>query len=193
MKTWVVFLAMAAMLAFGNAWAQVDPAENGIGIYFDEGATINCDSPGAVGPVDMFLCLTNITTPGGVSGWECRIDITEGFFILNMVLRGSAVNAATPPEFTVGLAQPLPWSPVIVVADMTVGLFTPDTVELYIGPTFNPSIPDVPVFADGDDPSNLLPLSQSTGGADIPVMVMNGDCPVANEDETWGSVKALYR
>jgi hypothetical protein len=194
MKKWVVFLAMSGLLIGTHAMAQIDTGENGIGFYFDQGATINCDNPGAVGPVDLFLCLTNLTAPDGVAGWECRVEITQGVYVLDTALSGlNPVNFGAAPDYIVGLGEPLPWAPSLVVAVFTIGVFMPDPIELFIKPVVNPSIPGVPAFADGGNPDLLIALVQSTGGPDIPVAVINGDCPVANEDATWGTVKSLYR
>jgi len=194
MKKWVVFLAMSSLLVGANAMAQIDTGENGIGMYFDEGATINCDNPGAVGALDLYLCLTNITSPDGISGWECRIEITQGVYILETVLMGYLpINFGSAPDYIVGLGEPLPWAPSMVVGVFTFGVFMPDPIEIFIKPVVNPSIPGVPAYADGANSDILIPLVQSTGGPDIPVGVINGDCPVANEDATWGSVKSLYR
>jgi len=118
-------------------------------------------------------------------------------YVLNWALQGSAINAGTIPEFAVGLAVPLPWQPAINVMTITVGVFAPDPIELWIFPLYMPSIPGVPAYADGADPGNLIPLQQSTGGepaGDPPVCIINGDCvPVGTEDATWGTVKNLYR
>ena len=48
-------------------------------------------------------------------------------------------------------------------------------------------------FVDGIDPGHVLPLQQVSGGPGLPVASINGDCPVDDEDATWGGVKALYR
>jgi len=42
------------------------------------------------------------------------------------------------------------------------------------------------------EPGFLVPLETSTGDQDIPVFVINGEVPIANESSTWGTVKRLF-
>ncbi len=197
MKKLLSTLAIVALMA-PIASAQLDPDPDGVGIYFDLGGNVNCDVAPVGAPLDTYLLLTNASAAAGVFGWECRIDYTPGVYILAWTLQGSAINAGTIPEFAVGIAVPLPWQPAIHLMTITVGVFAPDPIELWIFPLYLPSIPGVPCYADGADPGNLIEMRQSTGGpplGDPPVCVINGDCPdpIPTEDATWGSVKNLYR
>jgi len=184
--------AAAALVASGSS-AQIDPSLDSIGIYFDDDGIVNCDSPGIAGELSLNLILTNISAQAGVHGWECLIDWTPGIFVLEWNLRGAAVNGRTAPEFGVGLSTPLPWASTIIIMDFLVGVYKSNTIEFYILPVSNPSLPGVPSYADGSNPDLLYPLRQSTGGPDNPVCVINGDCPVPNDATTWGALKSLYR
>ena len=151
MRKLAILLGLGSLLVAGMATAQIDPDSDMIGIYVDPGATSWCDSPGAVGQYDTYLCLTNATVAAGVSGWECSVVVTEGVFVLNWGYAGTAVNALAPPDFAVGLASPLPWEPSIVLMTMTVGLFSPATVELTVTaqpiPSVDPDPYPVPAYA----------------------------------------------
>lgn len=204
MRKLLVLLGLASLVVAGTAFAQTDQDPDMIGIYVDAGAVENHAEPGAAGPYPVYLCMTNASAASGVSGWECSVEVTAGVFVLAWTYNGTAVNALSPPDFAVGLADPLPWEPVIVLMTATVGLFTPNIVELTVKPQPIPSIPDtpfpLPAYAAGDDPGDLRSLGYSTGwdpatGEPNVSCVLNGvpPFPIGNDEETWGGVKNLYR
>ncbi len=204
MRKLLVLLGLASLIVAGTAHAVVDPDPDMIGVYFDLDANINHVEPGVVGPYPAYLILTNATAAAGVSGWECSIIVTAGVFVLEWGYNGQAVNAYSPPDFAVGLASPLPWEPAILLMTMTVGLFSPTPVEITITAQPLPSIPDtpfpLPAYAAGDDPGDLRPLGFSTGWNEVTgepnvAATINSEppYPIANDDNTWGGVKNLYR
>jgi hypothetical protein len=204
MRKLLVLLGLASLVVAGASFAQTDPDPDMIGIYVDPGATENHAEPGAAGPYDVYLCMTNPSAASGVSGWECSIIVTDGVFILEWGYAGSAINALSPPDFAVGLAEPLPWEPSIVLMTLTAGLFAPDPVEFTLTPQPIPSIPGdpyaLPAYAAGDDPGDLRSLGYSTGwnpetGVPNVSCVLNGEppFPIGTDEDTWGGVKNLYR
>jgi hypothetical protein len=194
MKKVLLFCTLGTLaLAATGVVAQIDPQVNSIGIYGDSAGTTNCLSPDELGPLDVYLCLTNITDSAGVLGWECKIEWTPGFFILGWALHGTAINALDIPEFGVGLAAPLPFAPSITVMTITVGVYTGDPIELFVKPVELPSVPGSASYVGGSDPDTVIALRNSTGNPDNPSCTINGDCPVPDEEFSWGFVKSLYR
>jgi len=204
MKKLLALVSLATLLLTGQALAQVDPDVDMIGIYFDPEATTWCVNPGDIGPLDAFLCLTSASADSGVAGWECTIEVTSGFFVLEWELQGvGASNFSTEPEFIVGLAEPLLWEPVIVLMRFSVGAFLPDPINLRVLPIANPSLPPdpwaLPAYADGDNPNHLIPMGYAGGwdtttGDPYVCAQINAGCDVIpTEDATWGGVKSLYR
>lgn len=196
MKKWVA-LFIAASMSTGAAAAQIDQMPDGVGIYFDPGATLNCTFTAApFAPVTAYLVATNITEPSGISGWECTVQVAGNLVAPAWTIAGGGTNFLTAPNFAVGVGTvvPLPFGPVVLLATLTAYVMNPtDMVNLYVRPAPQPSIPGSPVYAAGDNAFVLHPLGQSTGGPDFPVAAINGDCPVANETGTWGEMKALFR
>ncbi len=188
----ILLATLAIMLSSSLALAQVDPEFDSIGIYFDTEASIHRITL-LEGQHHAYLAITRPTDITGISGWECRISTEGPVFVLEYGILGQAINAATPPNFAVGLAEPFPFADSIIVMDMTILLTGLEEIHFYIHPSYQPSLEGVPAYASGGNPENLWPLQQSTGGEDYPVAVINGDTPVADEDATWGGVKALYR
>ncbi len=175
------------------ATAQIDPDPDGIGIYLDPCGCSYC-CPLQPGSYRAYLSLTNVTSPSGVSGWEAMLPMTGPVVVTAWNPRGFPINVKTPPEFQVGLGYPLEWWPTIIVMDIELQVLSSDEpIAFYVQPIFKPSIADQVIYADGADPNILKPLQTSTGAFDTPVLVINGDCPVAGEQETWGGVKAMYR
>ena len=70
-------------------------------------------------------------------------------------------------------------------------------VEFRIFPVPLPSLPGVPVSSCAGPFSELGPLYPSTGwdeyGDPNVCAAINGPCPVANEETTWGLLKSMYR
>ncbi len=74
MKKLNVLLSIFVLLLAANAFAQLDPDLDGIGIYFDAEATLTCAYTSVpFESVTAYLCITNPTDATGVSGWEATI------------------------------------------------------------------------------------------------------------------------
>jgi hypothetical protein len=192
-----VTLFIVTLMMVSPVAAQIDPMPDGIGIYFDPGATQNCMFTSApFQSVTAYLMATNISAPSGISGWECTVQVAGSLLAPAWAIAGGGTNFLTAPDFAVGVGTvaPLPFAPAMVLATLTAYVMNPtDLVALYVRPAPQPSIPGHPVYATGDNAYDLRALIQSTGGADFPVAAINGDCPVANESGTWGQMKALFR
>jgi hypothetical protein len=175
----------------------VDPDVDGLGIYFDLEATEYCAPAPLFVTFNIYLILTNASAEAGVYGWECRIEYEENYPVL--VINWQPTNwwggVWDPPNFAIGLATPIPWSPAINLMTITLMLLSIDCTYFYIVPYPYPSIPGEIVYADGADPNHLITMHQSTGGPDNPVLGINCDCPppIATDRASWGAVKELYR
>jgi hypothetical protein len=53
--------------------AQLDPDPDGIGIYFDTAAQVNCLND-VYGSIRGFLIITHPSIETGISGWTCHVD-----------------------------------------------------------------------------------------------------------------------
>ncbi len=197
MKKFALIL-IATMLVASAAVAQLDPDDDGIGVYFDPCACVNCLTLDA-GNHNGYLVITHPTSPIGVGGWEAKMTVEGPAYIVNMSLEGDAINVATrPDEYIVGVAAPLynPYSfPAIVVAIMDILIVdTAAPVNFYLDGVYFHSGPErFPAYLDGVDYDIIKMLQQSTGGPEFPVATINGECAVAVESESWDGVKALYR
>lgn len=199
------YLAMAICVA--PVLAQIDPDPNGIGIYFDEGATVFCTEADLGSEIAAYLCLTRITSQTGISKWEATVEVFPRDAILAWSMRGQAVNASEVPEFVVELAGPLPWQSSLVVLEVTISVLAEYPLAFRVHPVENPSVTDtpfpLPAYAAGDDPADFRTLGYSWGwdpttGTPNWCAVVNpvGDCsdpPTDNADHSWGEIKALYR
>lgn len=195
-KTALVLICVILMA--GNSFAQLDPDDDGIGVYFDPCACVNCISMD-VGAQKAFLVITHPTSPLGVGSWETKMWMEGPAFMTNVDLQGAGVNLASRPnEYIVGTVVPQinPYTfPAIVVAVLDfqiIDLATP--VTFWIDGIYFHSLPNkVPAYLDGADVNIIKELRQATGGPQFPVATINGDCAVATEQASWGDVKALFR
>ncbi|MCP4571942.1 MAG: hypothetical protein GY838_06270 [bacterium] len=137
-------------------------------------------------------------TSAAVGGWEAHVTYDGPAIVGSWEVMGDSVNFLTPPQFYVGIGTPIynPFTYPAVIAARFQLVLTSETepVNFYIDGIFNPSLESgYPAYLDGDDYNIIKALQQPTGGPDIPVATINGDCAVPVEDMTWGSVKSLYR
>lgn len=196
MRKFLLGLFMLLALA-GNAWAQLDPDDDGIGVYFDPCACNNCITM-PVGAHRAFLVITHPTSPTGVHGWEAKMWAEGPAFITNVDVLGNNINVGTAPEYMVGIVDPLinPFTyPAVVVAIIDFYLTSTATpTYFYIDGIRFHSLPEkMPAYLDGSNTDVIKKLQQSTGGRTFPVATINGECAVPSETETWGGVKALFR
>lgn len=197
MKKIALVVFLSAIMA-GGAFAQLDPDDDGIGVYFDPCACVNCLTLEA-GSHLGYLVITHPTSPAGVGGWEAKVWAEGPAFITQFEVLGAAIDVGTREhEHIVGVAEPLynPFSfPAVVVA--IIHLYIVDTatpVNFYIDAVYFHSLPETqPAYLDGADYDIIKKLQQSTGGAGFPVATINGECAVATEPTTFDGVKALYR
>ncbi len=189
---------LALLLCCGTALAQLDPDDDGIGIYFDPCACVNC-VPMEAGAHIGYVVITHPTAQqAGVGGWEAKIWVEGPAVITNMTFQGNAINFTNPPEYFVGIQVPLynPFMyPAVVVAVVDFLLLDDQVpVDWYIDGIYRHSLPNrQPAYLDGDDYNIIIALQQPTGGPTIPVATINGDCAVPTTEASWGDVKSLYR
>jgi len=197
MKKLLFVLAITALFVSTTAFAQLNWEDN-IGLYLDEAATTSCGTAGASQFVPAFLTLTHLTSDS-VSGWEVKITASGGGMIFSVTPRGQFINAASiPGEYSIGLGTPLlAVNGTVVIADVQV-LITDDTTPTYgfLDHVYYDSMNnDLPAYVDGIDRNLVKRLVPALGGLDQPQLIVNGDCGgvVADEDASFGNVKALFR
>ena len=160
-------------------------AQDRIGVFFDADGTVTTATTTTPNQaVPMWLLLLEPTQPD-VRAWECRVALdSEGPMPLAAwTLAGTANNFVSAPAFFVGLGNPLPAAPVVVLATGT--LIVPEAgqeVTLRVTPFSTPSLDDplaeghtlmLPVYGSGPD-LDLFPLTYANG-CGLPVCRVNDD------------------
>lgn len=175
--------------------AQTDSGQNGIGIYFDEGATLNAiNSETEIPVVHGYLVLTRPSESGYLAYWRARIQSPD-----------------TPPDVIYGiprnganLAVPMPGSDswyfrvdcgepgCLLLGDIAV------LADVYVEPNHDRSpiylyVVDMAVYSIASEEGPLVAMTPSSGSAELPVASIDGIGPVPGIASTWGSIKAIYR
>ena len=101
----IALVTILLLLMTGSGFAQLDPDDDGIGVYFDPCACTNCISLD-VGFQTAFLVVTHPTSPQGVLGWEARMWVEGPAAISGVSLHGDEVNVGVAPDYVVGTAAP---------------------------------------------------------------------------------------
>ena len=201
MKKMVLVLTLAVFALTGAAFAQDpgNPYNNNIGIYLNPAATGSCGAIGEDVQFNVFVILTELTNPE-IYGWEAKFTF-DNILKLGDTIYGDFINAGTRPgEYIVGLSSPLTAvNGNAIIAELTLmvsGFFndvsqpsnvTIDGIYFSLLPNGQPAYLESP-GSDG------VALYQAVGGAGEAQLSMNGDCtPVGVEEDSWGSVKSLFR
>ncbi len=203
----IISLVLCTFLFTGTVFAE-PTHPNEVGLY------LTPHGYGATGtyenglPVDVYLVLTKPTDTetglpfSAINFFECQLNFSpfpiNALFKLGELFPGSAVNVGNSwnlqegyLEYIVGFAESIPVIDEAVVL-VTITFFLQGTGEIGVtlGPTSSSSIPGQMDFGLGfQSPHIMHPVS---GSHDAPVFLFNGEA-VSVENDTFGSVKALYR
>jgi hypothetical protein len=200
MKKLVVLLLVSLMAT--SAFATIDPDPDMLGVYFDLNADNNCTTAPASLPFSAYVMITNCSADNvfGVEfGYQVVSSVPGTFFRLGEILPAGALNvgnAADPAagDYIVGFSAPIAGGGAnVTVVTWSFLLLAPVSLDMYLGPSNSPSLANgLPAMEVG---GTIVPLGVSTGHPDLglPAATVNGDCVVATDDVSFGSVKSLFR
>ncbi|MFH1845027.1 MAG: hypothetical protein ABIF77_17700 [bacterium] len=193
MKTRTLLVAACVLLTTASVSAQLDPDPDGFGIYADLGATSAHMTVPVMANFEAYLILTNPTVGGGVFGWSCSIGVPENVVISEWAFNGLHVNAATPPEFCVGLGGAgIPTSNTVLLSTLRGAVLDSGPASFTLG-SYVLCTGEFPAYAPGDIRPDFVPMYPSAGWERGAVFTINGAPPVPVDERSWGEVKALYR
>ena len=201
MKKLFTILVLVTALA-SVAMAQDRPA-NRVGLYFDPVTRERCGDaiPGVA--VDAYLIMDHISHTQRVLGWEMNISVVPGLVLTGFEYAGPGGDQIVDvPLGDVAVSYPSQYMPPFGTDDLLLVTYhfiapaTDEMVEFFIGPHTTPVHEPSPGFltlVSGQE--TWVPLVVSSDSPGMPVAVLNGpDCDtVADEANTWGAVKSLYR
>ena len=196
-------LAALSLLAPSTGFAQhVYP--NQIGIYEFSDGTGNTGTFDVGTPVTVFLVLTKPEKDGvpinTINAFELTLNFNPAgnLFKLAEVFPGNNVNVGDNSDINQGFLEYIVgFATDHAVTDESITLITftfmhtaPGVIDVTLSPTSKPSIPGEMAYQS--IPGDLRVGFTSAGPAGGPVFVFDG-AAVATENESFGSVKALYR
>lgn len=189
--------ALVALLLPALAFAQVDPAANSIGVYFDAAATqtllVTPDLPSGTPFVfHAYLLATRVTTPGNVR--YVRGHIAWHGDGLSYLSKWGQADFDECPGMPVEIDDWICeyYGPGILVTGPNMVLMRyemayfynlqRETGTFYVSP-----------FQLTLTTGQVIVLNPSSGDPALPVAVVNGLAPVAEDPVAWGAVKGLFR
>jgi hypothetical protein len=204
-----LLFAVAALSVLAPFTGTAEPTHpNEIGLYTTPdgyGAT-ETDVIGA--PVEVYLVLTKPEVENEPDPHVFAFDGQLNFnpvgqmSLISITLGGEGLNVGDVDhvsngwlEFITGFASPgIPSiNDAVLLATITLvnNNFIP--VEITLGPCSLPAIPGQMVYLSDNNVTHILHIMHPVSGSqDAPVFIFNGEA-VPVEDESFGSVKALYR
>lgn len=198
-KTSIGLFCVVALYAAG-AGAVIDPAPDRVSIYFDWNADL---ASVFVGPSTPFFAYVILTNPSSAEIWGFEFGYTvtpsrapAQVFRLFSSLPDLAVDLGTnvdplAGDYVVGLAEPLPGAPAVVLVTWQYMILAPMTLEMQIGPSAVESIPDgLPAYEAG---GTIVPLGLAVACMAPGEALVNTECGLAVEATAFGAIKTLYR
>jgi hypothetical protein len=200
-------LAALSLLAPSTGFAQsphVYPNQVGLYAFSDGTGATGTDIIGAA--VLVYLVLTKPEADGvtvtNINAFECTLNFNPAgnLFKLAEVFPGNNVNVGDNSdisqgflEYIVGFATEHP------VTDESITLVTftfmhtaGGVIEVSLSPTSKPGVPGEMIYQNAAVPGDLRIMHTAAGPDGGPVYIFDGSA-VATENESFGSVKALYR
>jgi hypothetical protein len=158
---------------YANSLSADWPDTNVIGLYVSDDPAVAADWFHGAGSLDLYLCVKDYRQSGGITGWECVVDLPPNVTHMSTTLFGGAFNYAAHPEYVVVGGSPLPVDDFIVLARISV-LVTDGTSGLvYLRPRDPTCIPgELSLLAD-DDPYVCRVMEVVSGDPDEPVFYLN--------------------
>lgn len=201
MKISIVILVLSV---FVNA-ASADPEPDVIGIYFQPEAYSFCAPVAPSTPFTVYIVILDPSSPE-VAGAEFSFCVgaasTMSPFYFLLAAHWSAecpmpidISVLDPCEagIRVMCTEPIPATGQNVVVAEFRGMVLANTpLYFFLGPHSIPTVDDgLPAYV-GVGGQNV-PLTCASGDCGSPVANVNGECGVAAEPTTFGSLKSLYR
>jgi hypothetical protein len=197
-------LAAISLLAPSSGFAQW---ENRIGVYTDQDPAAGSAelTVAASTPTNIYFVLTNPVNRGTpvqrVEAFEFRVDAEPlaTFFKLNESFPTQGINITTYPDYVVGFAAPWPvTNNRVTLMTWQVMVLNTATHKLFLNLIPAPTIAGRIAYQDADGATGQKLVaatpSVSSGTLGDNVFAINGTLdPTAEESESWGSVKALFR
>ncbi len=196
-----LMLLVASLLVASSAFAVLDSAPNNLGMYFDTNADVVCTTAAFFSHTPAYFILTN-PTMGTLRGFEVGVT-TVGRVNSNMTVDhypvastdvGAGGVGGNDYNYICGFSVPISTSAATVLAYLDI--FWGDTaVDFILGPA-SPSSDTSVVKRPMVLLENYDKLAVDTSNEpDMPAAQINApECSVvANEDASFGAVKALFR
>ncbi len=202
MKLLFAVVALSMLAPFAGIAEPTHPNE--IGLYTEPNGYGETGTYVVNAPVTVYLVLTkpedNNGPLWGIRAFECQLNFTPAgnMFLLGDALAAPGLNIGDTANFDLGyLEYIVGFSDSVPVINHAVVLITFSFLNLYsgpvevtMGPASNPIIPgQMALFTPIQTWEVMYPIS---GAVDAPVFIFNGQA-VAVENDSFGSVKAMYR
>jgi hypothetical protein len=194
-------ILLAGVVFAAGASAQVDPYPDGLGLYYDEGATLMSADLAVGETAHLYLVATRLSATGVISGWfsEVFFAVQSGANVpLTSGIRGDGINGWIEDPwgpgtvgFDVVFATPFPVTENTVLADVELAVTDPAPIAVYGMGTFG-----ILRELDGGGDHYVTPHHRYDPMPPHTFYMACVNCaypPVGTEGRTWGQVKGIYR
>lgn len=194
-----VMLLLGALLIASNAFALLDDAPDNIGMYFDTQGNVVCTAAAFLNHVPAYILYTNPSL-ASVRGFELGLDlvgatntsVTRTYPVPTTDV-GANNTGGISYNFISGYANPMMTSYTTVLCTLDIFFLDFTPVSFICGPSA-PSSNSVGLPMVMLDDFSLMAVDTSNMPGEYAAQINAPEClVVANEDASFGEVKALFR
>jgi|GEM_PF-3544414 len=194
MKTQMLLICV--LLVAGVAFGQIDPNDDGIGIYADvDGLTHKVDLEVGVA-MEVYLLLTRPTGPQMLAGWEGKLICPDNVSVwgFNYPYDGT-MALVNGPNFA-AVHDRVPYQDINLLMTFIIVPLDSDCAQFYLDGADVQGDPEFPRYLDwneaGTGSGDLYDLTPYPDGSAKACFIVN-ESGLPTECATLGQVKALYR
>ncbi len=186
----ILLMVMLALMATSAVAEPVLPGPNALGLYFDGEAVDNTLTLAEPATVELNLIFSNPTVDF-IDGWEVAVVISAGASVTGVELPiGTTTTMNGPVDWKAEMASPMPCNAITKLAVFTVASDAMDETLFFLQSIAAPTLAsDMPAVHLLDGTWIAVPIS--SGDPSLPCAGINST--TADEVDSWGGVKSLYR
>jgi len=188
MKCYLILTCLALLAT--PVLAQIDPGDNGIGIYADQdGLTNNVKLEVGVA-MEVYLLLTRPTGETQLAGWECSLVQPDNVSVWGFNYPNPGTIAIIDGDNFCGVHSPMvPYADVNLLMTFIIVPLDGQCARFFIEEFTGQSGVTEPRYLDGSD---LIDMKPYPDGNDLATFTVNEE-GLSTESASLDQVKALYR
>lgn len=194
MKSYLILFCL--LLMAGGATAQIDPNDNGVGIYADLDGLTNSVKVEAGEALEVYLLLTRPTGEKMLAAWEASLISPDNVSVWGFSYPNPRTLALVDGNNYMAAHEPVPYADANLLMTFIITPLDGHCAQFYIREYTGQHDVTAPRYCDGTwepmDVDTLIDMVPYPAGSDVACFTINEES-LAVTSESLDGVKALYR